>query len=178
MFVNGANKFSEAILTAGAKALAIMAVRFVPQSYSCFYSAQSIGVYLQGLQFGNSSALYAEIDYLKLGLMNRSFRTALSEAFPGRFLFEKSQASDSTISKGENKFKHGFMIKFVSSSPILLQTDKIKLFSDVTALSSALLLHATSLLEADPPLVVQRNSPAKVPVIPMHASVENAESFP
>jgi hypothetical protein len=75
MFVNGANKFSEAILTAGAKALAIMAVRFVPQSYSCFYSAQSIGVYLQGLQFGNSSALYAEIDYLKLGLMNRSFRT-------------------------------------------------------------------------------------------------------
>jgi hypothetical protein len=178
MFVNGANKFSEAILTAGAKALAIMAVRFVPQSYSCFYSAQSIGVYLQGLQFGNSSALYAEIDYLKLGLMNRSFRTALSEAFPGRFLFEKSQASDSTISKGENKFKHGFMIKFVSSSPTLLQTDKIKLFSDVTALSSALLLHATSLLEADPPLVVQRNSPAKVPVISMHALVENAESFP
>ena len=64
MVRNGATNFSEAILTAAAEALAIMVVRFVPESNSCFYSAKHIGEFLQGLQFGNSSALCAEVDSL------------------------------------------------------------------------------------------------------------------
>ena len=166
MFGNGAINFSDDVLTASAKALAIMVLRFVPQNESCFYSARNIWEILQGLQFGNSTSLCADIDSLKLGLMNRSFRTALSEAFPGRFLFDKSQASGCIISKGKNKFKHGSMIKFITSSPPSLRKNKDQLISDVTALSASLLLHATSLLGDDPPLVLQRISPLKIPAIP------------
>ena len=119
MFENGGGNFSDVVLAVAADLLAVMVERFVPQSNTCIYSAKSIAEYLQGLQFGNSSTLYAEIDSLKLGLMIRSFRTALSHAFPGLFEFDKSQASDSTISKGAKKFKYGFMIKFMSSSPPL-----------------------------------------------------------
>ena len=52
MFGNGAINFSEDVLTASAKALAIMVERFVPQNNSCLYSARNIGEILQGLQFG------------------------------------------------------------------------------------------------------------------------------
>ena len=178
MVANGATNFSEAILTAAAKALAIMVVRFVPESDSCFYFAKHIARYLQGLQFGNSTSLCADIDSLKLGLMNRSFQTALSEAFPGRFLFDRSQSFDSIISNGDNKFKYGFMIKFMSSSPILLATTKNKLIIDVVALSASLLLRATSLLELDPPLVVQRNSPPKLSAIPLTTTSGKVVLFP
>lgn len=73
--------------------------------------------------------------------MNRFFRIALSHAFPGRFEFDKSQASDSTISKGDKKFKYGFMIKFMSSNPIS-SASKNKLIGNVKTLSATLLLHA------------------------------------
>ena len=105
MLGNGGSNFSDVVLAAAADSLAVMVERFVPQSNACFYSAKYIGEYLQGLQFGNSSTLYAEIDSLKLGLMNRSFRIALSHAFPGRFEFDKSQASDSTISNEKRSLK-------------------------------------------------------------------------
>ena len=108
MSKNSAINFSEAPLAAAAKALAIMVERFVPESNSCFYSATDIGDCLQGLQFGNSSALHADIDSMKMGLVIRSFRAALSEAFPGRFLFDRSQSSHSNISKGSKKFKVRF----------------------------------------------------------------------
>ena len=175
---NSAINFSEATLASAAKALAIMVERFVPESNSCFYSATDICDCLQGLQFGNSLALYADIDSLKLGLMIRSFRTALSEAFPGRFLFDRSQSSHSNISKGSNKFKYGFMIKFITRSPLSVARYKNKLISDVTALSASLLLHATSLLELNPPLVVTRNSPAKVNAIPLLLQSCSAVPFP
>ena len=48
MFGNGATNFSEEILTASAKALAIMVERFVPQNDSCFYSARDIGKSFRG----------------------------------------------------------------------------------------------------------------------------------
>ena len=93
MLGHGGSNFSDVVLAAAADSLAEMVERFVSQSNTCFYSAQYIGEYLQGLQFGNSSTLYAEIDSVKLGLMIRSFRTALSSAFSGRFEFDNSQAS-------------------------------------------------------------------------------------
>ena len=170
MLGNGRSNFSDVVLAAAADSLAAMVERFVPQSNTCFYSAKYIGEYLQGLQFGNSSTLYADIDSLKLGLMNRSFRTALSYAFPGRFEFDKSQASDSTISKGEKKFKYGFMIKFMSSSPILSSSNN-KLIGNVKTSSAALFLHAKKLLEADPPLALRLSSPARVSVSPLNVAV-------
>jgi nucleoside diphosphate kinase len=175
MLGNGGSNFSDVVLAAAADSLAVMVERFVPRSNACFYSAKYIGEYLQGLQFGNSSTLYAEIDSLKLGLMNRSFRIALSHAFPGRFEFDKSQASDSTISKGDKKFKYGFMIKFMSSSPILL-TSKNKLISNVKTLSATLLLHAKKLLDADPPLALRLNSPAKASVSPLNTPSNDTKS--
>ena len=175
MLGNGRSNFSDVVLAAAADSLAVMVERFVPQSNTCFYSAKYIGEYLQGLQYGNSSTLYAEIDSLKMGLMNRSFMTALSHAFPRRFEFDKSQASDSTISKGEKKFKYGFMIKFMSSSPIS-SASKNKLIGNVKTLSSALFLHAKKLLEADPPLALRLNSPAKVSVTPLNTPSNDTKS--
>ena len=175
MLGNGGSNFSDVILAAAADSLAVMVKRFVPQSNACFYSAKYIGEYLQGLQFGNSSTLYAEIDSLKLGLMNRSFRIALSHAFPGRFEFYKSQASDSTVSKGDKKFKYGFMIKFMSSNPIS-SASKNKLIGNVKTLSATLLLHAKKLLEADPLLALRLNSPSKMSVTPLNTPSNDTES--
>ena len=119
MVGNGAINFSEDVLTASGKALAIMVERFVPQNDSCFYSARNIGKILQGLQFGNSTSLCVGIDSSKLGLMNQSFRTALCEAFPGCFLFHKCQALGCIISKGEKNQARFYDQVHYKQSPII-----------------------------------------------------------
>lgn len=130
--------FSDTTLKACAKAIAIMAERFVPKSVTYFYSSQYIGEYLVGLPHGSSSSLFADVDFIKLGLMNRSLRLALSSLFPGRFLFEKSQSAGSTISKGQNKFSHGFQIKFLSISSEVSSISKSDIIKKVKDLSSKL----------------------------------------
>ena len=130
--------FSDTTLKACAKAIAIMAERFAPKSATFFYSSQHIGEYLVGLPHDSSSSLFADVDFIKLGLMNRSLRSALSSLFPGRFLFEKSQSAGSTISKGQNKFSHGFQIKFLSISAEDSSLSKSDIIEKVKDLSSKL----------------------------------------
>ena len=70
------------------------------------------------------------------------------------------------------------MIKIITSSPPSLPKNKNQLISDVTALSASILLHATCLLGFDPPLVLRRISPLKIPAIPLSTISDSAVVFP
>lgn len=102
--------FSGTVLHQLAKSIAVMVIRFAPND-SKFYTAVEIGAALEELPFGNRSSLFANVDHLKLGLMSPQVRRALATLYPLMFDFVYSYGKNSTITKGDNKFRRGFEIK-------------------------------------------------------------------
>ena len=95
-----------------ARALAIMAYRFQPESFNMFYSASDIAHFLGDLPNGQISTFHVDNLTLKKAFANRQMRKALKLKFPKKFEFSLASTSMDVITEGPSAFKKGYRISF------------------------------------------------------------------
>lgn len=88
-----------------ARALAIMAYRFQPESFNMFYSASDIAHFLGDLPNGQISTFHVDNLTLKKAFANRKMRKALKLKFPKKFEFSLASTSMDLITEGPSALK-------------------------------------------------------------------------
>ena len=118
-----------------AKAIAIVAYRFVPDDYGRFYNAHEIADNLGGLPNGQLSTFHVAVDTLKKALSEERLRQALTTILPGKFEFLRSSTRFDIVTTGRFAFPRGYQIKFV------VPLDSSSNFRrDISALRAALMV--------------------------------------
>ena len=118
-----------------AKAIAIVAYRFVPDDYGKFYNAHEIADNLGGLPNGQLSTFHVAVDTLKKALSEERLRQALTTILPGKFEFLRSSTRFDIVTTGRFAFPKGYQSKFV------VPLDSLSNFRrDISALRAALMV--------------------------------------